>query len=177
MCHSKKKKKTKTGIWVDELTEWKGRVLDRDWSMHGGKKQRSLRLFFWLLSFCVLFLSCSIFFYVGDGPAMAITKVFGFRETFTPRELGLGTASHTRKRECECLGVWFQMLSFGVWVWAGAAVTMDWRRGRDGNYAGEREKTLIFCLVTQTFTRNSGRAVKFFKGKIVFLSFGEVSNI
>ena len=48
---------------------------------------------------------------------------------------------------------------------------------------GEREKTLIFYLVTQTFTRNSGwaensvRAVKFFKGKIVFLLFGEVSNI
>ena len=150
MCHSKKKKKTKTGIWVDELTEWKGRVLDRDWSVHGGKKQRSLRLFFWLLSFCVLFLSCSIFFYVGDGPAVTTTKAFGFRETFIPWELGLGTASHTRKRECECLGVWFQMLSFSVvgyelglpWQWIEGEAETAAAQGR------ERDKTLIFCLVT-----------------------------
>ena len=71
-----------------------------------------------------------------------------FRETFTLWELGLGIASHMRKRECECLGVWFQMLSFSVWVWAGAIVTMDWRRGREwvegeaesGSCVGERER-------------------------------------
>ena len=115
-----------------------------------------------------------------------------FRETFTPWELGLGIASHTRKRECECLGVWFQMLSFSVWVWAGAAVTMDWRRCRvwvegkaeSGSCTGERErkKKLILWKFTQTYQKqwggwNCGRVVKFFKGKIVFLLFGEVSKI
>ena len=96
-----------------------------------------------------------------------------FRETFTLWELGLGIASHTRKRECECLGVWFQMLSFrvwfqmlsfSVWVWAGAAVTMDWRRGREGlkerqrvavahGRERERKKKLILWKFTQTYQK------------------------
>ena len=90
-----------------------------------------------------------------------------FRETFTPWELGLGIASHTRKRECECLGVWFQMLSFSVWVWAGAAVTMDWRRCRvwvegkaeSGSCTGERErKKNWFYESLHRLTRNNGGA-------------------
>ena len=85
-----------------------------------------------------------------------------FKETFTPWELGLGTALHMRKRECECLGVWFQMLSFSIWVWVGAAVTMDWRRGREwvegeaksGSCTGEREKKkLILWKFTQTYQK------------------------
>ena len=85
-----------------------------------------------------------------------------FRETFTPWELGLGTASHTRKRECECLGVWFQMLSFSVWVWARVTVTMEWRRGREwvegeaksGSCARERENFFfIIWKFTQTYQK------------------------
>ena len=114
-----------------------------------------------------------------------------FKETFTPWELGLGTASHTRKMECECLEVWFQMLSFNVWVWARATMTMDWMRGKEwvegeaesGSCAREREKKkMIIWKFTQTYQKqwagwNSGRTMKFFKGKIVFLLFGEVSKI
>ena len=88
-----------------------------------------------------------------------------FRETFTPWELGLGTAPHMRKRECECLEVWFQMLSFSVWVWARATMTMDWRRGREwvegeaesDNCTGERERKKIdFSLGLLRLTKTVG---------------------
>ena len=90
-----------------------------------------------------------------------------FKETFTPWELGLGTASHTRKRECECLEVWFQMLSFSVWVWARATMTMDWRRGKEwvegeaqsGSCAREREKFFFWLYESLLrLTKNSERA-------------------
>ena len=100
-----------------------------------------------------------------DGPVVTTTKAFGFRENFTPWELGLGKASHMRKRECECLGVWFQMLSFGVWVWAGAAMTMDWRRGRDGSCAGEREREkLDFLFGYSDFYQKQWAGCEFFEG-------------
>ena len=89
-----------------------------------------------------------------------------FRETFTPWELGLGTAPHMRKRECECLEVWFQMLSFSVWVWARATVTMDWkerqrmgwRRGIERQLCkGKREKKNWLYESLLRLTKNSER--------------------
>ena len=41
----------------------------------------------------------------------------------------------------------------------------------------EREKKIDFMKSLLRLARNSGRVVKFFKGKIVFLLFGEVTKI
>ena len=56
--------------------------------------------------------------------------------------------THTRKRECECLGVWFQMLSFGVggyelglpWQWIEGEAETAAVQGR------ERDKKLWFSV-------------------------------
>ena len=59
---------------------------------------------------------------------------------------------------------------------------MGWRRGRDGSCAGERNFFFDFMFGYSNFyqnigrAKNSGRVVKYFKGKIVFLLFGEVSK-
>ena len=76
----------------------------------------------------------------------------------------------------------FQLFLCFCWgVWVGAAVTTVWRRGKDqgGGQLRRREKIFDFMkLWTQThqIRRNSGRALKNFKGETVFLSFGEVSK-
>ena len=59
---------------------------------------------------------------------------------------------------------------------------MGWRRGRDGSCAGDRKKNFDSLFGYSDFyqnigwAKNSGRVVKYFKGKIVFLLFGEVSK-
>ena len=62
-----------------------------------------------------------------------------------------------------------------AWIEGDAAVTMDWRRC---SCAGEREKKCEFMFYEQVGELNpeTGAGVKFFKGKMVFLSFGEVSK-
>ena len=73
----------------------------------------------------------------------------------------------------QCLG-----MSWG-WCDNGLKERQRWVKGEaeSGSCVGEREKKNLFYESLLRLTKNSGRAVKFFKGKIVFLLFGEVSKI
>ena len=101
------------------------------------------------------------------------------------------------------VGTWdrFTHEKEGVWAFGGSVSNAKfqclgmswgccdngWRRGREwvegeaksGNCAGEREreKKNLFYESLLKLARNSGRVMKIFKGKIVFLLFGEVSKI
>ena len=57
-------------------------------------------------------------------------------------------------------------------MWIGTELLRQWIEGEVATQGGEREKKILsLCFMKQW------AGVKFFKGKIVFLSSGEVSNI
>ena len=116
------------------------------------------------------------------------------RETFTPWELGLGTTSHTRKKE----EVFLLKSEMGLlhrhrnWTslklrWSfgsnsdGKERGLDWRRcscvGERGRKREREKKNSVYVLWNsgQTILKQWA-GVKFFKSKMIFLSFGEVSR-